>query len=110
MATCTPTVTRPALRYYGGKFRLAPWIIGHFPVHECYVEPFGGAMSVLLRKAPARYEVYNDLDREVVNLFRVLRERPEEFIRAIELTPYSRAEQLLAFEPAPEDELERARE
>lgn len=101
-------VTRPALRYPGGKWRLAPWIIGHFPAHECYVEPFAGAASVLLRKDPAPYEVLNDRDGQVVNFFRVLRERPDEFIRRVELTPWSRREFELAAEPC-DDPLERAR-
>jgi DNA adenine methylase len=61
------------------KWKLAPWIIQHFPEHVCYVEPYGGAASVLLRKEPSEIEVYNDIDREVVNFFRVLRERPDEF-------------------------------
>jgi DNA adenine methylase len=103
-------VTRPALRYFGGKFRLAPWIINQFPEHACYVEPFGGAMGVLLRKAPSLFEVYNDLDGEVVNFFRMLRDRPDELIRAIELTPYARAEQILSFEDTDKvEDLERAR-
>ncbi|UCC62274.1 MAG: DNA adenine methylase, partial [Anaerolineae bacterium] len=102
------TIRRPALRYHGGKWRIEPWIIGHFPPHTCYCEPYGGAMSVLLRKAPSYCEVYNDVDQEVVCFFKVLRERPDELIRAIELTPFSRFELGQAFEPAG-DELERAR-
>lgn len=89
---------RPALRYYGGKWRISKWIISHFPDHECYVEPFGGAMSVLLRKKRSPLEVYNDIDGAVVNFFRVLRERPEELIRAIELTPWARSEYELSQE------------
>ena len=65
------TVTRPVLRYLGGKFRLAPWIIGFFPTHRIYVEPFGGAASVLLRKPRSMGECYNDLDGEVVNRIEV---------------------------------------
>jgi DNA adenine methylase len=83
---------RPALRYFGGKWRLAPWILAHFPPHDRYVEPFGGAASVLLRKPPARLDVYNDLDRDVVAFFRTLRDHPNALIARIRLTPYSRAE------------------
>lgn len=103
------TPTRPVLRWLGGKFRLAPWIIGHFPEHQIYVEPFGGAASVLLKKPRSYNEIYNDLDGELVNLFRVLRgNRASELLEAIRLTPYARAEYEAAFEPAA-DEVERAR-
>jgi DNA adenine methylase len=102
-------VERPLLRYYGGKWRLAPWIISHFPKHICYVEPFGGAASVLLRKEPSQFEVYNDLDQEVVNFFRVLRTQPRELFRALKYTPFAREEFEASYFPAA-DPVERARQ
>jgi len=99
---------RPALRYYGGKWKLAPWIISHFPKHLNYVEPCGGAASVLLQKPRSPLETYNDLDGNVVNFFRVLRDQPDELIRRIRLTPWARRE----FEQCKRmqgDDLERAR-
>lgn len=95
-------IKHPVIRYHGGKFRLAPWVIGHFPDHRCYVEPFGGAASVLMRKERSYAEVYNDLDSEVVNLFTVLRDAQlnEKLQLACKLTPYSRDEFKLASEPA----------
>ncbi|HGL6322643.1 TPA: DNA adenine methylase [Citrobacter amalonaticus] len=103
-------IKHPAIRYHGGKFRLAPWIISHFPEHRCFVEPFGGAASVLLRKAPSEAEVYNDLDGDVVNMFRVLRDPVHSLslIDACALTPYSRTEFLCAYEPTSEP-IEQAR-
>lgn len=101
--------SRPILRWHGGKWLLAPWIISHMPAHRVYVEPFGGAASVLMRKPRAYAEVYNDLDDEVVNLFRVLRS-PEalSLIEQLRLTPFASGEFAAAYEPA-ECAVERAR-
>lgn len=101
-------VTRPALRYHGGKFRLAPWILQFLPPHRVYVEPFGGGASVLLRKDRSHAEVYNDLDGEVVNLFQVVRDNGEELVRRVELTPFAREEFTQAYQDC-DDPLERAR-
>ncbi len=103
-----PNPRSAVLRYRGGKVRIAPWIIGHFPPHESYVEPYAGGAAVLMRKPRARFETLNDLDGEVVNFWRVLREQTDKFCRVIELTPWSRAEFYAAREPA-DDLLERAR-
>jgi DNA adenine methylase len=106
--TDPPAPSRPALRWFGGKWRLAPWIIQHLPPHDAYVEPYGGAASVLLRKPPAKLETWNDLHGRLVNFFTVLRTRPDELVSALELTPYARAEYKLAREQHP-DPLEDAR-
>lgn len=109
-----PDMSRPALRYHGGKWRLAPWIIDHFPPHRVYVEPFGGGASVLLRKPRAYSEVYNDRWGRVVDVFSVLRNRVAalELQRRLSLTPFARQEFEAASEPAHEaeaDVIERAR-
>ena len=103
-------ITRPALRYHGAKFRLAPWCMQFFPPHRIYTEAFGGAAGVLLRKPRAYAEVYNDLDGDVVNFFRVLRDPAtrEKLELALSLTPYARDEFDLAWEHT-DEAIERAR-
>lgn len=95
---------KPVMRYRGAKYRLAGWIQSFFPDHETYVEPFGGAAGVLMQKKRSYAEVYNDLDSEIVNVFRVLRD-PEQckaLARALELTPYSRDEFTLSYQESSE--------
>ncbi len=101
--------TRPLLRYHGGKWIIGLWLVEHLPPHRIYVEPFGGAAAVLLRKPRSHGEVYNELDDDVVNLFRVLRsDRAAELIQYLRLTPFARAEFKASYEVA-KDPVERAR-
>jgi DNA adenine methylase len=102
--------TRPVLRYHGGKWNLARWIISLLPPHRVYVEPFGGAASVLLQKGRAYQEIYNDLDGAVCNLFQVLRDSSiaADLARRLMLTPFARAEFDAAYVPS-EDDVEQAR-
>lgn len=85
---------KPLMRYHGAKWRLAPWVISHFPQHHCYVEPFGGSAAVLISKEPSSREVYNDKNFEIVNLFNVIRddEMRTQLLRLLVMTPYSRTE------------------
>ena len=87
-------ITRPVMRYHGAKYRIAHWVISHFPDHDTYVEPFGGSAGVLLQKQRSTAEVYNDLDHDVVRLFEVLRDpaRAAELTRRLTLTPFAREE------------------
>ena len=104
------TIATPVIRYHGSKFRLAPWVLQHFPPHTCYVESFGGAAGVLMQKPRSYAEVYNDLDGDIVNLFRVL-QNPESrsgLVERLVLTPYSREEFELSWETTG-DPVERAR-
>ena len=83
---------RPPVKWYGGKRYLAKRIVEQFPLHRIYLEPFGGGASVLLNKPPVDVETYNDLDQRITRLFRVLRDRGEEFLAKARLTPYSQVE------------------
>ncbi len=94
--------SRPVMTYHGGKWRLAEWIISHFPEHDTYVEPFGGAASVLMRKKRidkrGYQEYYNDLDEQIVNVMRVLQddEKRARLAKSLTFTPYSESEFKLA--------------
>lgn len=100
-----------AFGWYGGKFNHLNWLLPLLPEAVHYCEPFGGSAAVLLNRQPSPVETYNDIDGEVVNFFRVLRDRQEDLIRAIGLTPFSREELRIAVTESIEDlsELERAR-
>lgn len=98
-------------RYPGSKWSLAGWIISHFPPgYEklVYLEPFCGSGAVFFNKKLGAVETINDLDSDVVNLFRVLRESPEELRRVLALTPYSREEYDLSF-VSTDEPIEKAR-
>src|SRR3990172_7735090 len=81
-----------AFGWYGGKFSHLDWLLPLLPECYHYCEPFGGSAAVLLNRLPSPLETYNDLDGEVVNFFRVLREEKAKLIEAIGLTPFSREE------------------
>lgn len=100
-----------AFGWYGGKFSHLDWLLPLLPKATHYCEPFGGSAAVLLNREPAPIETYNDIDSEIVNFFRVLREHKEELIEAIGLTPFSREEFERAIAPPSQklSELERAR-
>lgn len=99
---------KPILRYPGAKWNLAEWIISYFPPHTTYLEPFFGSGAVFFNKAPSKVETINDIDGNVVNLFKVLREDPEGLARLIELTPWSREEYYASYEQT-ENAAEKAR-
>lgn len=94
---------KPPLAYYGGKTTIAERIVALLPPHDHYVEPFAGSLAVLLAKPPSRMETMNDLDGALMTFWRVLRDRPVDLQRVCALTPHSRAEYALTYEPVPSD-------
>lgn len=99
---------KPPFTYFGGKTAIADRVVSLLPPHEHYVEPFAGSLAVLLAKPPSHMETVNDLDGDLMNFWRVLRDRPGDLERVCAFTPHSRAEYLACYEPATDD-LERAR-
>lgn len=97
------------LHYPGSKWSMAEWIISHMPPHTTYLEPFFGSGAVFFNKAPSPLETINDIDGDVVNLFRVIRDRPDDLARLVYWTPYSREEYYASYGRDGADDLERAR-
>jgi DNA adenine methylase len=78
--------------WYGGKFSHLDWLLPRLPRSHHYCEPYSGSAAVLLNRDPSPVETYNDIDGDVVNFFRMLRDRQDDLVRAIALTPFSREE------------------
>lgn len=101
---------KTVLKYPGAKNRLADWICEFIPAHAVYLEAYFGSGAVFFNKAPARIETINDLDKNVVNYFKVLREQPEKLIEQLKLTPFSRDEYYDACDYSESDsDIEKAR-
>ena len=99
-----------AFGWYGGKYSHLDWLLPCLPSAHHYCEPFAGSAAVLLNREPSPVETYNDIDGEVVNFFKVLRDNKDELIEKIGLTPFSREEFALACELNPDiSDIERAR-
>lgn len=96
------------LHYPGSKWLMADWIIERMPKHMGYLEPFFGSGAVFFNKTPAKLETVNDLNGNIVNLFKVIREKPEELAQKIHWTPYARDEYELSYEMI-ENDVEKAR-
>lgn len=92
-----------AFGWYGGKFSHLDWLLPLLPKCHHYCEPFAGSAAVILNRPPSPVETYNDIDGEVVNFFRTLRDHHAELVRAIGLTPFSREEYHLAIHGGPDD-------
>ena len=96
--------------WYGGKFSHLKWLLPLLPKCYHYVEPFAGSGAVLLNRDPSPLETYNDMNGDVVNFYRVLRDRPRDLIRALRLTPYSREDYVRAiYDEESTDPVEKAR-
>ncbi|EBJ7123362.1 DNA adenine methylase [Salmonella enterica] len=82
----------PIVPWIGGKRRLAKHILPLFPEHTCYVEPFCGAAALFFLKKPSKVEVINDINGDLMNLYRVVKHHPDEFLRQFEWSLVSREE------------------
>ena len=94
------------LKYPGGKWKLAEWITSFFPEHKVYLEPYCGSAAVFFCKTPVPYETINDIDGRIYNLFRVIRDKPDELAYALECTPFARREFESVHEPHAGDQIQ----
>ena len=101
---------KAVLKYPGAKNRLANWIVDHIPEHKVYCEPFFGSGAVFFNKKACYNEIVNDLDNDVYNFFKILRDNSEQLVNAIALTPYSRIEYMNCYTAKSHcDDIEKAR-
>jgi len=102
-----------AFGWYGGKFSHLDWLLPLLPRTNHFCEPFAGSAAVLLNREPSPVETYNDLDSEVANFFKVLRDKKDELLYSIGMTPFSREEFQLSIkalsQPQEFSDFERAR-
>lgn len=96
------------LKYPGSKWSIADWIIGFFPPHHSYLEPFFGSGAVLFNKPRSDIETVNDLDDDVINFFAWVKTDPEKLAHEIYWIPYARQAYEAALAEVPEDSLQKA--
>jgi DNA adenine methylase len=95
--------------YLGGKFSVLPWLLPKLPITKHFVDVFGGSAVVLLNRDQSQIETYNDINHKVVNFFKVLREKPEELIKQLQLTPHSKFEYDHAWYSDSDNDVEKSR-
>lgn len=105
-----PKIQSPLRGWLGGKYRLAPTIVSLIPEHTCYAEVFGGAAWVLFHKSPSPSEAINDINADIINLYRCVQNHLPELLRQSEWLLPSRDEfeRLLNHNPATLTDIQRA--
>ena len=96
------------LKYPGAKWRIADWIIENMPTHHSYVEPYFGSGAVFFNKSPSNIETINDMDGDVVNFFRVVRESADELAYRLFMTPYAITEYEQSYENSEKTDIDKA--
>lgn len=95
--------------YLGSKFSILPWLLPLLPRTKSFTEVFGGSMVVTVNREPSMIETYNDINSHLVNFFRVLRDKPDELITGLYLTPHSREEYESSWADEADNDVEKAR-